>query len=55
MTDRILPIFAYAIFLVFVGILAWHVPSPDLVVVIAVTALLTGYDLFLHSRRSGRR
>lgn len=36
---------ALAVFLGFVGVLVWRVPSPDLVVVVALTAAAAGWDL----------
>ena len=50
--NRLLPLIVFAVFCGFVGILAFEVPSPDLVVVILITTALVAYD-FLTS--SGKR
>ncbi|WP_424929969.1 hypothetical protein [Amaricoccus tamworthensis] len=47
--NRILALFAFVIFAIFVGILAYRVPSPDLVAVIVLTLLLVGYDFLTSS------
>lgn len=41
---RIMEILAFAVFLGFVGILVWKVPEVDLIVVVAITVALVGYD-----------
>ena len=46
--NRILALLALAVFIGFVGILAFKVPSPDLVIVIVFTTVLVAYD-FLSS------
>ena len=43
--NSVLAIFAYAVMLVFLGILIWHVPRLDLGFVVALTLLLAGWDL----------
>lgn len=48
--NRLLALFAFAIFLGFVGILAFEIRSPDLIVVIALTTLLVGYDFVTSSK-----
>ena len=54
MTDRLMAIFAFGIFTGFLGILAWKVPSADLVIVIALTLGLAAYDIWRSSlRRKG--
>jgi len=42
--NAFLAFFAFAVFAGFVGILAFEVPSPDLVAVILLTLVLVGYD-----------
>ncbi|MEX1661922.1 hypothetical protein AB4874_09715 [Thioclava sp. 15-R06ZXC-3] len=42
--NRILALFAFVVFAVFLGILAVKVPSPDLVIVITLTVILVAYD-----------
>jgi len=44
--DRVLAILAMLVLFGFLGILAFSVPSPDLLIVIAVTLLLAAYDFF---------
>ena len=50
--NRVLMLIALVVFLGFLAILAVEVPSPDLLVVIALTAGLVVYD-FWSSSRSG--
>lgn len=47
--NRILALFAFLVFAGFVGILAFEVPSPDLVIVIVFTTLLVAYDFITSS------
>ncbi|MFZ7092534.1 hypothetical protein [Primorskyibacter sp. 2E233] len=47
--NRMLALFAFVIFVGFLGILAFKVPSPDLVIVIALTILLVAYDFVTSS------
>ena len=47
---RLLFLFAFLVFAGFVGILAFEVPSPDLIAVIVLTLVLVAYDLFTSSR-----
>ncbi|MBY6048713.1 hypothetical protein KUV47_14085 [Vannielia litorea] len=42
--NAILAFLAFAVFAAFAGILAFEVPSPDLVVVILLTLALVAYD-----------
>ena len=42
--NRLLALFAFAVFCGFLAILAFKVPSPDLLAVIALTIGLAGYD-----------
>ena len=51
MTDRLMAIAAFVIFAGFLGILAWQVPSLDLVIVIALTLLLALYDIWRSALR----
>jgi hypothetical protein len=51
MTDRILPIFAFAVLCGFLGILIWFVPRLDLGIVLLLTLLIVGYDFFFHNQR----
>lgn len=46
--ERILAVIAYAILCGFLVILFLYVPSVDLTLVLLITALLCGYDLFFH-------
>lgn len=43
--DKLAAVFAYAVFVAFVGILLWHVPRWDLTAVIGLTVVLAGWDL----------
>ncbi|GGH41916.1 hypothetical protein SAMN05444007_12310 [Cribrihabitans marinus] len=52
--NRILAIFAFVVFAIFVGILAFEVPSPDLVIVIVVTAALLAYDFITSSQTDSK-
>lgn len=47
--DRLLALFAFMVFLGFVAILGFEVPSPDLVIVIVLTVVLVAVDLFKSS------
>lgn len=51
--NRLIALFAFAVFAGFLAILALEVPSPDLVIVILVTVALVGYD-FLTSSGKGK-
>ncbi len=46
MSDRLMAVLAFAVFAGFLGILAWKVPSADLVIVIALTLVLALYDVW---------
>ncbi len=48
--NRILALFAFVIFAAFLLILAFKVPSPDLVIVIVLTLLLVAYDFWNSSK-----
>jgi hypothetical protein len=43
--NNVLALFAFAILLVFLGILVWSVPRLDLIFVVSLTVLLAGWDL----------
>lgn len=47
--NRLLALFAFVVFAAFVIILAVKVPSPDLVIVIALTLALVAYDFVTSS------
>ncbi len=47
--NRLLALFAFAILAGFLGILAYSVPSPDLIIVILITVALVGYDFVTSS------
>jgi hypothetical protein len=44
--NRLLALFAFAVFTAFLMILAFEVPSPDLIIVILLTLVLVAYDFF---------
>jgi hypothetical protein len=50
--NRLLPLIALVIFAGFVGILAFKVPSPDLIIIILFTLGLVAYDFFSSSGKS---
>ncbi|MFN7222929.1 MAG: hypothetical protein ACK4MS_02790 [Paracoccaceae bacterium] len=43
--DNILALAAFALLLAFLGILLWHVPRLDLIVVVTFTVALAAWDL----------
>lgn len=43
--NNVLALFAFSILIVFLGILVWSVPRPDLIFVVGLTLLLAGWDL----------
>ena len=53
MTDKIMAAIALASMLAFIGVVAWFVPHPDLIGVIALVGALAFYD-FWDSFRSRR-
>jgi hypothetical protein len=53
MMDRILALFAFAIFAIFLGILAVEVWQYDLKAVILLTVVLVAYDFWTSARKSG--
>ena len=48
--NRLLALFAFLTVAGFLGILAYRVPSPDLLVVLGLTLLLAAYDFITSSR-----
>ena len=51
--NRFLAFVAFAAFAGFVGILAYEVPSPDLIVVILIAVGLVAYDFITSSAKNG--
>lgn len=51
MTDKIMAILALATLVAFLGVVAWHVPEIDLIVVITLVSLFAAYDFWLSLRR----
>lgn len=49
--NRLLALLAFAAIAVFLLILAVEVPSPDLIVVIALTLCFVAYDFFTSTRK----
>lgn len=47
---RLLYLIAFFIFAAFVGILAYSVPSPDLIAVVVFTLALVGWDCYRTTR-----
>ena len=54
MMDRILALLAVLALVAFLGVLAWRVPQPALVTVIAVTLAMVVYDFLRSSGPSNR-
>lgn len=50
MLNLLMGIFAFATLLAFLAILVIHVPRTDLMVVIGITVLLAGWDLYTSFR-----
>lgn len=50
--NRLTALVAFATLAGFLGILAFDVPSPDLIVVILITVALVAYDFLTSSGRS---
>ena len=48
--NRILALFAFVIFAIFLGILAFNVPSPDLLIVLGLTIVLVAFDFVTSCR-----
>jgi threonine/homoserine/homoserine lactone efflux protein len=57
MSDKIMAVIALATLLSFMGVVAWFVPHPDLIAVVALVGALVLYDFwntFRTRRRKGR-
>lgn len=52
--NRLLALVAFATLAGFLAILAIEVPSPDLVIVVAITGLLVAYDFLSSSGKSDK-
>ncbi len=52
MADRLMALIAVATLAIFLGILVWKVPSPDLIIVVAITMALAIWDLVIGSGRN---
>lgn len=52
--NKLLGLFAFAIFCTFLGILLWKVPRLDLLAVVGITVALAGWDM-LQTMRQNRR
>ncbi len=50
--NRLIALIAFAALAGFLGILAFEVPSPDLIAVIVLTVLLVGYDFVTSSGKN---
>ena len=46
MSDRIMALLAFGMFVAFLGVLLWYVPRVDLGAVIAITVVLAAWDFF---------
>lgn len=55
MTDRIMALLAFVGLTGFLGILVWKVPRPDLLVIVALTLALAGWDIMRAVSRKRRR
>lgn len=51
--NKIMALLAFVVLTGFLAILGWFVPSPDLLLVIALTIVLVGYDFFTSTRGNG--
>jgi hypothetical protein len=51
MMNRLLALFAFLVFAAFLGILIMGVPSPDLIVIVLLTAGLVAWDMLTSSGR----
>lgn len=49
--NRLLALISFVIFAIFLGILGFNVPEPDLVIVILFTLALVAYDFFTSANR----
>ena len=52
MTDKIMATLALATMIVFLAVVAWHVPDIDLIVVIVLVSLMAIYDFWQSFRSS---
>lgn len=46
MSQSVMKLLAFAVFVAFLGVLVWHVPRLDLGAVVLVTVALVGWDFF---------
>lgn len=53
--NTILPLLALAVFGAFLAVLIWHVPSPDLVIVVLLTFGFAAFDLYRSGGKRGNR
>ena len=51
MLDRLLAVLGFSVFCGFLAILVWKVPRADLIVLVAITIAMAGYDLFFYHGR----
>lgn len=51
MLDKILAIFALACLVLFLGVLVYFVPLPDLTIIIGIVAAMAAYDFYRQLRR----
>jgi hypothetical protein len=51
--DRLLALFTFAVFLAFLGILAFEVGQWDLKAIIALTIVLVAYDFWTTQKKNG--
>ena len=52
--DRLIALFAFAIFAIFLGILSFEVMSWDLKAIILLTLAAAGYDFWTSIRKAGK-
>ena len=52
--NNTMALLAFAVFLVFLGILLWRVPRLDLMFVVGITVALAGWDLVPNMRGNRR-
>jgi hypothetical protein len=51
----VMALFAFVTLAAFLGVLVWHIPDIDLIVLVVLTAGLAGYDFLVTlARRNGR-
>ena len=51
MKDRLFALMGFLVLCCFLGVLLWKVPRIDLLVIIGITVVFAGYDLFFYHRR----